>query len=62
MLGQSVVLVPLFTVHGHVHPIGGSGCRGWGLPWIPALPERSTRPSSEAEVRLEGRALPCLHC
>jgi hypothetical protein len=29
-LGQSVVPVLLFTVHGHVCPIGGSGCRGWG--------------------------------
>jgi hypothetical protein len=29
-LGQSVVLVLLFTVHGHVRPIGGSGCRGEG--------------------------------
>jgi hypothetical protein len=29
-LDQSVVPVLLFTMHGHVHPIGGSGCRGWG--------------------------------
>jgi hypothetical protein len=29
-LGQSVVLMLLFTVHGHVRPIGRSGCRGEG--------------------------------
>jgi hypothetical protein len=28
MLGQSVVPAFLLTVHGHVRPIGGSGCRG----------------------------------
>jgi hypothetical protein len=28
MLGQSVVPVFLFTVHGHVRPIGGNGRRG----------------------------------
>jgi hypothetical protein len=28
MLGQGVVPVPLFTVHGYVRPIGGSECRG----------------------------------
>jgi hypothetical protein len=30
MLGQGVVLVPLFIVHGYVRLIGGSECRGWG--------------------------------
>jgi hypothetical protein len=30
MLGKSVVLVFLFTVHSHVCPIGGRGCRGEG--------------------------------
>jgi hypothetical protein len=30
MLGQGVVPVLLLTVHDHVCPIGGSGCRGWG--------------------------------
>jgi hypothetical protein len=30
MLGQSVVPTLLFTVHGHVHPIGGNGCCGEG--------------------------------
>jgi hypothetical protein len=28
MLVQSVVPTFLLTVHGHVRPIGGSGCRG----------------------------------
>jgi hypothetical protein len=37
MLGQGVVPVLLLTVHGHVHPIGGSGCRGWGAPVAPRL-------------------------
>jgi hypothetical protein len=32
MLGQGMVPVLLLTVHGHVRPIGGSGCRGWGPP------------------------------
>jgi hypothetical protein len=50
MLGQGVVLVSLFTVHGHVCPIGGSRCRGWGLPWLLVLPEGSTCPSDETEV------------
>jgi hypothetical protein len=30
MLGQGVVPMLLFVVHGHVRPISGSGCRGWG--------------------------------
>jgi hypothetical protein len=36
MLGQGVVPVLLFTVHGHVHPIGGSESCGWG-PMAPCL-------------------------
>jgi hypothetical protein len=32
MLGQGVVPMLLLTMHGHVHPIGGSGCRGLGVP------------------------------
>jgi hypothetical protein len=32
MLSQGVVPVLLLTMHGHVHPIGGSGCHGWGVP------------------------------
>jgi hypothetical protein len=36
---------------GHVHPIGRNGCRGWGPPWLPVLPEGSTCLSGEAEVR-----------
>jgi hypothetical protein len=32
MLSQGMVPVLLLTVHGHVRPIGGSGCRGWGGP------------------------------
>jgi hypothetical protein len=30
MSGQGVVPVLLLTVHGHVYPIGGSGCYGLG--------------------------------
>jgi hypothetical protein len=37
MLGQGVVSVLLFTVHGHVRPIGGSGCHGMGAPVAPCL-------------------------
>jgi hypothetical protein len=29
ILGQSAILMLLFTVRGHVRPIGGNGCRGW---------------------------------
>jgi hypothetical protein len=57
MLGQGVVLVLLLAVHGHVHPIGGSECRGWGPPCLPILPEGSTCRSGEVEVRRGGRAL-----
>jgi hypothetical protein len=57
MLGQGVIPVLLLTVHGHVRSIGGSRCRGWGGPWLPVLPEGSTCPLDEAEVRRGGRAL-----
>jgi hypothetical protein len=30
MLGQNAVPTLLFTMHGHVCPIGGNGCRGEG--------------------------------
>jgi hypothetical protein len=50
MLGQGVVPVLLLNVHGHVHPIGGSGCHGWGSLWLTALPEGHMCPSGEAEV------------
>jgi hypothetical protein len=37
MLGQSAVPTLLFTVHGHVRPIGGNECHCWdprgSLPW-----------------------------
>jgi hypothetical protein len=36
ILGQDVVPVLLLTVHGHVRPIGGCGCRVWG-PVSPRL-------------------------
>jgi hypothetical protein len=32
ILSQGVVHVLLLIVHGHVCPIGGSGCRGWRVP------------------------------
>jgi hypothetical protein len=50
MLDQSVILVLLLTVHSHVRPIGGSGCRGLGGPWLAVLLEGSTCPLDEAEV------------
>jgi hypothetical protein len=37
MLGQGVVPALLLIVHGHVRPISGSGCRGWGAPVAPHL-------------------------
>jgi hypothetical protein len=36
--------------HGHVRPIGRSGCRGWGSSWFIILSEGSTCPSSKTEV------------
>jgi hypothetical protein len=57
MLGQGVVPVLLLAVHGQVRPIGGSGCHGWGAPWLPVLPEGSMFPSGKVEVRRGGRAL-----
>jgi hypothetical protein len=36
MLGQGVVSVLLFTVHGHVRLIGGSRCHGWGGRGFPS--------------------------
>jgi hypothetical protein len=35
MLGQSAVPTLLFTVHGHVRPIGGNECRGEGSRGFP---------------------------
>jgi hypothetical protein len=57
MLGQGAVLVLLLIVHGHVHPILGSGCRDWGSPWLTVLPEGYMCPSGEAVVSQGGRAL-----
>jgi hypothetical protein len=51
MLGQSAVPVLLLIVHGHVCPIGGSGCRGRGPPRLPILLWGSAGPSGEVEVR-----------
>jgi hypothetical protein len=42
-------------------PLAGVGAVVGG-PWLPVLPEGSTCPSGEAEVRQEDRALPCLCC
>jgi hypothetical protein len=56
-LGQGMVPVLLLVVHGHVHPIGGSGCHDWGSPWLTILLEGYTCPSGEAEVSRGGRAL-----
>jgi hypothetical protein len=50
MLDQGMVPVLLLTVHGHVHPIGGSRCLGWGPPWLTTWPEGSMCPSGKADV------------
>jgi hypothetical protein len=50
ILGQDVVPVLLLAVHGHIHPIGESRCRGWGVPWLTVLPEGYMCPLGEAEV------------
>jgi hypothetical protein len=57
MLGQGMVPVFLLIVCGHVHPIGGSGCHGWGPPWLLVLLEGSMCPSGKAEVCRGGQAL-----
>jgi hypothetical protein len=54
MSSQGVVPVLLLTVHSHVHPIDGSEGRSWGPPWLPVLPEGSTCPSGEVEMRRGG--------
>jgi hypothetical protein len=50
MLGQGMVFMLLLTVHGHVHPIDGSGCCGWGSPWLTVLPKGYKCPLGEVEV------------
>jgi hypothetical protein len=57
IMSQDMVLVLLFAVHGHVRPIGGSGHRGWGVPWLTILLEGYKCPSGEAEVTRGGRVL-----
>jgi hypothetical protein len=49
-----VVPVLLLTVHGHIHHVDRSEYRSLGPPWLPVLPEGSTCPSSEAEMRHGG--------
>jgi hypothetical protein len=50
---QSVVPTPLLTMHGHVHHVDGASTM-LGPPWLPVLPEGSTFPSGEAEIRRGG--------
>jgi hypothetical protein len=56
-LSQDVVLVLLFTVRGHIRPIGRSGRRGWGSLWLTVLLEGYMCPSGKVEGSHEGRAL-----
>jgi hypothetical protein len=53
MSSQDVVLMPLLTVHGHVHHVDGA-TSVLGAPVAPVLPEGSTCPSGEAETRRRG--------
>jgi hypothetical protein len=56
MSSQGVVLVPLLTVHGHIHHVDGSEYRSWGPLWLLVLPEDSTCPSGKAETHRGGWA------
>jgi hypothetical protein len=49
MLSQGVALVPLLTMHGHVHHVDGASTM-LGSPWLPILHEGSTCPSREAKI------------
>jgi hypothetical protein len=53
MSSQGVVLVPLLTVHGHVHHVDGASTV-LGSPWLPVLPEGSMCPSGEAKRAARG--------
>jgi hypothetical protein len=53
MSSQGVVPVPLLTVHGHVHHADRASTVV-GAPWLSVLPEGSTCPSGEAEMRRGG--------
>jgi hypothetical protein len=46
-------LVPLLTVHDHVHHIDGASTV-LRVPWLPISPEGSTCPSGEAEMNRGG--------
>jgi hypothetical protein len=54
ILSQGVVLVLLFTMHGHIHPIGGSGCRGWGVPMALHLAKGLHVPLGRGGSKLRG--------
>jgi hypothetical protein len=53
MLGQGVVPVLLLTVHGHVRPICGSGCRGWAPRGSPSC-KRAPRVPRTRRKYVEG--------
>jgi hypothetical protein len=48
-----MVLVPLLTVHGHVHHVDGASTV-LGSLWLPASPEGTMCPSGEAKMRRGG--------
>jgi hypothetical protein len=51
--GEGVVLVPLLTMHGHVHHVDGASTV-LVAPVAPVLPEGSMCPSGEAERSRRG--------
>jgi hypothetical protein len=62
ILSQGVVLVLLFTMHGHIHPIGGSTCPsgeaevssgGWALSMTPRGLGRGGEMSPEVPISPE---------
>jgi hypothetical protein len=60
MLGQDVVPVLLFTVHDHVRPISGSGCRGWGPRGSPSF-QRTPRVPRARRKYVEGVERSCAY-
>jgi hypothetical protein len=59
ILGQSMVLVFLLTVHGHVCPISGSGCHGEGPHGSPSC-QRAPRVSQAKQKYAKGSSAPML--
>jgi hypothetical protein len=55
MFDPGVVLVLLVTVHGQVHPIGGSGCHGLGAPMARHLAKGFHVSLGRGESKLRGQ-------